>query len=105
VRQLATVRQESYPDWGGPAELIGISGCVYNIVGWAFYSVVREQGANEVFFLFCFVFLWGGNVLYSPGWPQTHNPPTSASSMPGLHVYITTPDLRFVCDGMGVWLK
>jgi hypothetical protein len=25
--------------------------------------------------------------------------------MLGLHVYITTLDLRFVCDGMGVWLK
>jgi hypothetical protein len=66
VRQLATVRQESYPDWGGPAELIGISGCVYNIVGWAFYSVVREQGANEVFFLFCFVFLWGAMSYIAP---------------------------------------
>jgi hypothetical protein len=41
---------------------------------------------------FCFVFffflvLWDRILLYSPNWPQTHDPPTSVSQVLGLQTY------------------
>jgi hypothetical protein len=33
-------------------------------------------------------------LLHSPGWPQTHDPPTSASQMLGLYTCTTMPSFH-----------
>jgi hypothetical protein len=41
---------------------------------------------------FVFVLLWDKvSIIGSSGWPQSHDPPSSASHMPGLHHYQTIP--------------
>jgi hypothetical protein len=41
-----------------------------------------------------FFFFWDRVSLCSPRWPQTHNPPASASCMLGLQACTTAPNLQ-----------
>jgi hypothetical protein len=42
---------------------------------------------------FLFLFFWDRVSLCDPAWPQTHNPPVSASSVLGLQMCVTMPGI------------